>query len=112
MKINYHKSYVGLMYGYKLPRKVKKYFLGKRMSKSKLNRLIKSVKVVKSAETLYEDSIIEPYAFCPKCGCTGMSGSGNRVDYPEHWEDFYCHRCRYIVGTIDNSPFIHVLQTS
>lgn len=110
MKINYNKAYYALKDGEKLPRKVKKFFLGKRMSKSKLNRLLKSVKVIDSATTMYECPTILPYEFCPNCGCTRNIGTGNMTSYPEHWEDFNCCRCRKVVATIDNSPYIHVLE--
>jgi len=110
MKVNYRKAYTALHYGEKLPRKVKKLLLGKRISQSKLNRLIKSVKVISHARTMYEVPVVEPYLFCPHCGCRGMRPTGNRVAYPEHWEDFHCERCREIVAYIDNSPFIHILE--
>lgn len=110
MKINYQKVNISLMYGNKLPRKVKKHVLGKRMSNAALNRLLKTVKVIKSAKTMYESPVILPYLFCPHCGCTLSVGSGNKTEYPEHWEDFKCGRCRKIVAYIDNSPFIHALE--
>lgn len=109
-KINYRKAYYAMRYGDKLPRKVKKALLGKRMSKCRLNRLLKSVKIVESCKTMFEFPIIEPYAFCPNCGCTEMTGTGNMTTYPEHWEDFHCVRCRTVVAKIDNSPFIHILE--
>lgn len=109
-KIKYNKAYNAVRYGEKLPRKVKKALLGKRMSKCKLNRLLKSVNIIKSCKTMYEFPIIEPYAFCPNCGCTEMIGTGNMTAYPEHWEDFHCIRCRCVVAKIDNSPFIHILE--
>lgn len=110
MKINYRKAYNALNHGEKLPRKLKKFFLGKRMSKSKLNRLIKSTTIIKGAKTMYEEPEVYPYLFCPNCGCTGNVGGGNLTSYPEHWEYFHCLRCQEIVGYIDNSPFIHILQ--
>ena len=94
----------------KLPRKLKKELLGKRMSSSKLNRLLKTVQVVSVAKTMYEVPDIKPYLFCPHCGCTMAQGTGNLTTYPEHWEYFHCLRCREVVGCIDNSPFIHALQ--
>ena len=94
----------------RLPRKIKKAMFRKRMAKSKLKRLLKSVKLGKPIRTMYERREILPFAFCPKCGCTGYIGSGNLTAYPEHWEKFHCTECGNLVGYIDNSPFIHALE--
>lgn len=110
MKLNHNKICYAVENGYKLPRKVKKAILGKRISKCKLKRLLKSVKIIETANTMYERTEIEPFAFCPNCGSRSAIASGNKVSYPEHWEDFNCIRCGYLVGEIDNSPFIHALQ--
>lgn len=110
MKINHYKVYRAIENDDKLPRKVKKYVLGKRMRKSQLKKLLKSVEVMKSAGTMYETPTIKPYLFCPHCGCTGMNGTGNLTSYPEHWEKFHCIRCHAVVAYIDNSPFIHALE--
>ncbi len=107
MKARY---YWALIEGDKLPRKIKKAILGKRMSKSKLNRLLKSVTLGDPIRTMYERREILPFAFCPKCGCREYKGSGNKTTYPEHWEEFKCLRCYNLVGYIDNSPFIHALE--
>lgn len=109
-KINYGKASMAIRNGEKLPRKVKKHILGKRISKSRLNRLIKSVKVINHAGTMYEEPVVEPHLFCPHCGCSGIVGTGNMTSYPEHWENFYCSRCHEIVAFIDNSPFTHILE--
>ena len=94
----------------KLPRKLKKAILGKKMNKSLLNRLLKSVRIISSANTMYESPKIEPYTFCPFCGYIGMKGTGNLTAYPEHWEYFHCIKCDKVVGYIDNSAFIHALE--
>jgi len=93
-----------------MPRKLKKDWLGKRLRKSQLKKLLSTVKIIKGCHTMHDRPVIEPYMFCPHCGCTGMYGSGNKAGYPEHWEYFYCLRCKKIVGYIDNSPFIHALE--
>lgn len=108
--MNYYKTYWALAHSKKVPRKAKKAVLGYRMSSSKLKRLLKQVVVVKSARTMYERPKILPYAFCPKCGCEHVYGTGNMESYPEHFEYFNCLRCMYLVGMIENSPFYHVLQ--
>jgi len=110
MKINYGKACNALYNGEKLPRKIKKYILGKKISKSKLNRLLKSVEIIEHAKTMYDSPIIKPYLFCPECGCTEMWGTGNKTIHPEHWEHFYCISCNNLVAIIDNSPFIHALE--
>lgn len=110
MKIKALKVFDALNEGSKLPRKIKKMILGKKPNKSKLRKLLQSVEIIQPASTCYETPIIKPYLFCPFCGCTLMRGTGNRVEYPEHWEVFYCVRCNKPVGNIDNSPFVHALE--
>jgi len=110
MKLNRNKIWQSIQNGEKLPRKAKKAFLGKRMKQSSLRRLLKSVNVMQPAQTMYESPVIFPYLFCPKCGCTESTGTGNMTSYPEHWEYFYCIRCHEKVAYIDNSPFIHALE--
>lgn len=110
MRVNFNKAYQSLQNDERMPRKVKKIILGKRMSKGKLNKLLKTVQIINTANTMYESPEIKPYTFCPHCGCTGMTGSGNLTTYPEHWENFRCLRCNKIVGYIDNSPFSHALE--
>ncbi len=94
----------------KMPRKLKKRLLGKKMPIGKLRLLLKSVVVHKSSNTMYGSPDVYPYLFCPKCGCREYYGTGNKTIYPEHWEYFYCLRCNHTVGYIDNSPFIHALE--
>ena len=92
-KINHRKVYLGILDREKLPRKIKKYILGRKLNKSKLRKLLSSVVVKESCKTMYERPVVEPYLFCPKCGCKDYIGTGNRTDYPEHWEYFHCIRC-------------------
>ena len=110
MKINFSKAYQSLQCDERMPRKIKKKILGKRMSNGKLKQLLKTVQIISQAKTMHENPVIKPYTFCPHCGCTGMIGSGNMTTYPEHWETFKCIRCNKIVGYIDNSPFSHALE--
>jgi transcription initiation factor IIE alpha subunit len=109
-ELNRHKTIEAYYDKGKLPRKLKKVLLGTKLNKSKLRQLLLSVEIIKSANTMYESPEIKPYLFCPHCGHTGMRGSGNRTEYPEHWEYFYCVKCGKVVGYIDNSPFIHALE--
>lgn len=108
--MTYYKAYRAMCEGDKVPRKWKKKVLGKRLGSGTLSVLLSKVKVISSAKTMYETPKVEPYMFCPKCGCTQDYGTGNMTTYPEHWEIFKCLRCRSVVGGIDNSPFYHVLQ--
>lgn len=109
-KIKYNKLWEAIRSQEKLPRKIKKHILGKLMSKCKLNRLLDSVTIGRGASTMFETADIQPYTFCPNCGCTKLRGGGNMSVHPEHWERFYCLRCNAVVGYIDNSPFIHALE--
>ena len=43
---------------------------------------------------------------CPECRCKKQESTGNMVDYPDHWEQFHCVNCGFLVGEIDNSPYI------
>ena len=108
--MNYHRIYMALIHGGNVPRKAKKLFLGNKVKRYRLRALLKSVKVLKPAKTMFESPVIEPGLFCPKCGCTESKGTGNMVEYPDHWEYFYCLRCTFKVGYIDNSPFRHCLE--
>ena len=43
---------------------------------------------------------------CPKCKCKEVEQSGNMVTRPEHYEHFTCKNCGFLVGMIDNSPYV------
>lgn len=92
----------------KLPRKLKKKLLGLRLSQTKIRALLKNIKVTPASGS--NSTIVEPYPFCPKCGCTAIRFSGNRVPYPERWDSGYCVRCGNHVVESDNSPYYHVLE--
>ena len=94
---------------YKLPRKLKKKIIGKKMGKSELRRLIESVKITQTKEPNLS-SIIEPFEFCPECGCTVGYLVDHHVEYPEVWYQCYCARCDSLTGEADNSVFHHVLE--
>jgi hypothetical protein len=108
MKISYKKIYRALAVGTKLPRKIKKNYLGLRMSKTKLKKLLNSVEVIYYGSEITPE--IKPYTFCPNCGCKLMLGRGNLCEYPEHYETFFCVKCSFLVGIIDNNYFEHALQ--
>ena len=85
-----------------LPRKMKKTILGKRMSGSALRRRLAAVVI--------ENAVLSD-RFCPRCGCESMHSTGNMATYPEVWEKFRCYRCDWLVGEIDNSRFMHCLES-
>jgi hypothetical protein len=105
-----NKLYHWIRYGGKIPRKLKKKILGKKMKRKELRFMIRTLKFGEPIRTMYERREINHGMFCPKCGERGAVGTGNKTTYPEHWEQFYCVRCHYQVAEIDNSPFIHVLE--
>jgi hypothetical protein len=94
----------------RIPRRVKKRVFGKRMRKQVLQRLLDVVELGPPIRTMYERREANVGLFCPFCGYRGYRGGGNRAEYPEHWESFYCLRCGSRVGYIDNSPFVHALE--
>lgn len=98
-------------YGGRIPRKLKKAILGEKINKGILRKMLAKTVVGEPIKTMYERVEFTPFGeFCPKCGEPGYIGTGNRTEYPEHWETFRCLRCRTVVGYIDNSPFIHALE--
>jgi len=106
--MNYHK----IKYKYwnigvsEMNRKTKKAVIGKKMGKSKLRQLLKSVEIVKNGKC----AGIKPYTFCPKCGCTHTRSTNNMASYPELWVKIYCARCGFLVEKADNSPYVHALE--
>ena len=109
MKIK-DKAYIAIKYGDKIPRKVKKKILGKRLSKKylklKLNVISNSKKTVYD---LLQAGEIESL-FCPKCGCEVSYSINYDVEYPEVWNEGFCARCGNKVEMQDNSPCCHVLD--
>lgn len=93
----------------KMPRKMKKAVLGRRLTSSQLRRLIKTVVVI-PANNGYDSAEVLPYHFCPKCGCRNVWMGDNKAGYPERWMSGYCLRCGNHVIESDNSPFYHALE--
>lgn len=111
MKMKYgNKFWEWHRHGGKIPRKTKKKILGLKMPITVLRKKLRDIELGKPIKTMYETRSANMELFCPHCGCEGYAGTGNRTCYPEHWETFYCIRCRKPVGYIDNSPFIHALE--
>jgi hypothetical protein len=92
----------------KLSRRLKKKFLGTKLSKKKLRELLASVKIIKNEYPT--PATILPFEFCPKCGCKVSVSTSNMVGYPEVYSLDYCRRCGYLVGAADNSPYYHCLE--
>jgi len=93
----------------KLSRKLKKAFLGRRLSKKKLRKLLDSVVII-PAKNGHDMSTILPFMFCPQCGCTQYRSTGNMAVYPERWVYCFCERCNFKVMASDNSPYYHALE--
>lgn len=83
--------------GEKIPRWAKKELLGKKLSKTKLRKMIKEYKPGDST-------------FCPYCGCETTWSTQNMAEYPERWVNVYCLRCGELVEQSDNSPYYHILE--
>ncbi|NWL87581.1 hypothetical protein DMN77_08180 [Paenibacillus sp. 79R4] len=88
-------------------RKTKKYILGRKMNKRKLNERLAAVVV--EQRPYPEGSLLSDY-FCPKCGCDETRSTGNMADYPELWVRSYCMRCGFLVAEADNSPTYFALE--
>ncbi len=103
--------YEWYQFGGHIPRKLKKKILGKKIRMRELRKMLRETVCGDPIRTMYERVRFTPHGdFCPSCGEKNYVGSGNRASYPEYWEEFYCIRCRGIVGYIDNSPFVHALE--
>jgi len=105
-----YKYYYNSHYGQKLPRKLKKRILGKKLNKRKLKELIKSVRIIRDEEDRSEIVDIKPYVFCPQCGCSTTYHINHGVPYPEIWIEDRCLRCDAWVGGADNSRYEHILE--
>lgn len=92
-----------------LSRKTKKAIVGKKMNRSKLKKRLAAVVVT---ENRYPSPATISDEFCPRCGCEGTRSTGNMAPYPEVWVQVFCIRCGFIVGTADNSPWVHALEVA
>lgn len=88
-------------------RKTKKYILGRKLNRRQLKQRLAAVLVTKNKYPYSAD--ISDY-FCPRCGCEKTKGTGNMAPYPEVWVRDYCLRCGFLVGTVDNSPYVYALE--
>jgi len=104
------KLYEWFREGGRIPRKLKKQVLGKKMKRKVLRHMLKTLQFGPPIVTMWDRRECNHGLFCPNCGERDYRGTGNMTEYPEHWEYFYCIRCRKKVGEIDNSPFYHVLE--
>lgn len=87
----------------KVSRKTKKFFLGLRLSKAKIKRMIKSFKVIHHQDNIYDHSEFNMEPFCPNCGCTLTRSTVNLAPYPELWEKTYCLRCGTKVAEVQRT---------
>lgn len=104
----YFKALEAISCGGKLPRKQKKEWLWLKIKGRHLRELLSSVKVLENKYP--SQSTIEPYEFCPKCGCTVTRETGNMATYPESFIKVFCARCGFLVKIQDNSPWMHCLE--
>jgi len=85
--------------GQKVPRKVKKMCLSRKLSSTQLRLKIKE----------WITNGKEHNTFCPKCGEGGERFIHHDVEYPEVWVEGYCLRCGTNTSWQDNSPWMHIL---
>jgi hypothetical protein len=82
--------------------------IGPYLNKTELQNLLDSVVIT---ENKYPNPpTIKPYEFCPRCGCSWTSSTGNMTQYPEHYEQWFCLRCGFLVAMVDNCPSTHALE--
>lgn len=101
------KYYNRFLNGDKIPRKYKKLFLGKCLSKTQIKLALRKLHIIKKIETIYDGYGIDGEVFCLKCGCKEIKSTGNMSSYPELYERDYCARCGHMVAEADNSPYYH-----
>lgn len=105
------KAYQELCDNEKVPRKMKKAVLGRRLNKTKLRRKLRRVQVI--LNTYPQPATILPETFCPLCGCTESAGGGELCisdDSRDTCQQGYCLRCGFLVWEVDNSPMVHCLE--
>ncbi|MCL6443415.1 MAG: hypothetical protein K6T83_08165 [Alicyclobacillus sp.] len=86
---------------WRVSRKTKLYFIGRKMSRKALRERL-------SAVVITDNGLSD--VFCPRCGCDAVHVSSNMAPWPEVWYVEHCGRCGYKVATQDNGPWRHVLQ--
>ena len=87
--------------GHKVPRKVKKACLSRKLSSTQLK--LKINQWMKDGEM--------HNTFCPKCGEGGERFIYHKeVEYPEVWTEGFCLRCGTNTSWQDNSPWYHLLS--
>lgn len=60
-----------------------------------------------SNEDDYEESkLYDECTFCPKCGSKKMRSTDNMAAYPECWIKTFCGNCDFLIGLVDNSPYM------
>lgn len=106
---NRHERFFFKHYGEisEVSRKTKKYLLGKKMNRRQLKQRLAAVIVTKNK---YPKSADISDEFCPRCGCNRTRCTGNMAPEPDVWVQTYCLRCWFLVGTADNSPYVHALE--
>lgn len=102
--MNDERTYQALVGGYRIPRKHKLEWLGRKLSKKKLRQKIEKWHSKSDEEKNHS-------YFCPNCG----EGTGyviyEPVEYPERYAHEYCLRCHTETAVSDNSPWYFTLDT-
>ena len=48
---------------------------------------------------------------CPKCDCDEIKILRHpEVEYPEIWNEYKCKDCGWLIGLVDNSPYISCFE--
>lgn len=85
------------------------YVFGPLPTKNQLHQALDEVVIEENEYP--EPATIKPVGeFCPKCGCHWAQPTGNMTSYPDHYEEWHCMRCGFLVAMIDNSPYMHALE--
>ena len=106
--MNHSRIFEAIRNGEKLPRKIKKQVLGRRLNRKALKALLSTVEIAYLEDGQIGD--ILPFTFCPSCGCEAVEPINHSAEWPEVWEEDRCLRCGRWVGGADNSHYHHVLE--
>lgn len=100
-------TYENISRGWKVSRKDKLAWIGRKLNKSRIRRrLINAKKEVK----VNDEKSLESLNFCYKCGCHSTYAIDHEVGYPEIWVEYFCLRCHTLVMYADNSPYTSMLH--
>lgn len=97
--MNVEEQYSNLIHGFKVSRKAKLAWLGRKISKKELKLKIELWNKKSEEEKAYS-------YFCPNCGCKSeYTFHHPEVEYPGVWTEVFCLRCHTRIAWRDNSPW-------